>query len=240
MDFIPGFCQGVSRVLVSHPFDYIRLHLQTNKYNSIKDVVKNIKFNKLYKGVSVPLISIPIERAIQFKCFEYFSNKDLNPFISGSLCGCVNTIFSLPSSYICNNFILSKTSTNLALFIKNELKIKNIYNGFKPELIRSISASGIYLGVYGSLRNKYGNNIYQSIINSTISGWSVWTLTYPFETIKIEQQIKNQNIITILKNRIYKYGIFNLWKGITPIYIRTIPSSIIGMIVYEEVRKNII
>ena len=59
------------------------------------------------------------------------------------------------------------------------------------------------------------------------------------ETIKVEQQIKNNTIGTILKHRITTYGVFNLWKGITPVYVRTIPSSICGMVMYEYTKKII-
>jgi len=43
---------------------------------------------------------------------------------------------------------------------------------------------------------------------------------------------------SILNNRLSNYGILNLWKGISTIYIRTLPSSILGMVVYEETKKN--
>ena len=37
MDLIPGFLQGITRVLISQPFDNVRLHLQTNKVETIRD-----------------------------------------------------------------------------------------------------------------------------------------------------------------------------------------------------------
>ena len=118
--------------------------------------------------------------------------------------------------------------------MKNPLEL---YNGFKPEILRSVLASSIYLGSYGKMRNLYGNDLRQSIINGAVAGITLWTITYPIETIKIEQQINNRKIITILNNRISNYGILNLWKGISAVYIRTLPSSIVGMVVYEETKK---
>lgn len=238
-DFIPGYLQGLSRVIVSHPFDYIRLYLQTNESKSIKHFLKNNNFKTLYRGVGIPLFSVPIDRAIQFKCYEYL-NKEFNPFISGSLCGIVSSLFTLPTSYICNNYILNKNKNDIIKFIKeisNINEFKKIYNGFKPEIMRSVVGTSIYLGVYGNMRDKFGNSIYQSILNSSIAGISVWTITYPLETLKVEQQFRNKSLKDIYKYRIKKYGFLNLWKGILPVYIRTIPSSIIGMVVYEESKK---
>ena len=87
------------------------------------------------------------------------------------------------------------------------------------------------------MREKYGNDLHQSAINGAVAGCCVWTITYPVETIKVEQQIYNRSITSILKKRISNFGVLNLLKGILPVYLRTLPSSIIGMTVYEEVKK---
>jgi len=240
MDFLPGFFQGATRVLISHPFDYIKLYLQSNKSASFSHFFKKNKISSLYRGVSVPLITVPIDRAIQFRIFEYLNDYKLSPFISGVLCGGVSVLFTLPSSFVCNNYILQKKEKKLINFtrtvIQNPLQL---YNGFKPELLRSTIGTSIYLGTYGYMRNKYGNDVKQSMINGTITGWATWTVTYPIDTLKVEQQINNRNIINILTNRIKNYGILNLWKGISQIYIRTLPSSCCGMVVYEQVKKMI-
>jgi len=90
------------------------------------------------------------------------------------------------------------------------------------------------------MRNKFGNDGKQSIINGAIAGITVWTITYPLETLKVEQQVNNNiSLKKIYNERVKKYGFFNLWKGILPIYIRTLPSSIIGMVVYEKSRDLI-
>lgn len=238
MDFLPGFFQGITRVLVSHPFDYVKLYLQTNKYVSVKDFFKNNKVSSLYRGVGIPLLTVPIDRAIQFRIFESLNNYKLNPFLSGSICGIVSVIFTLPSSYVCNNYILNNKEKSILKFTKKIIKQPlQLYNGIKPEILRSSIGTSIYLGTYGKMREFYGNNLYQSIINGAIAGWSVWTITYPIDTIKVEQQLKNEKIINIIRYRLSNYGVFNFWKGITPIYVRTLPSSILGMVVYEEIKK---
>ena len=54
MDFIPGYLQGITRVFISHPFDYIRIYLQTNRSSSIIDFFKNHSYKNLYRGVGIP------------------------------------------------------------------------------------------------------------------------------------------------------------------------------------------
>lgn len=240
MDFLPGFCQGVSRVLVSHPFDYVRLYLQSNKSNSIKHFFQNNKISSLYRGVGIPLITVPIDRAIQFRIYEKLNKINVSPLLSGSICGFASVFFTLPSSYICNNYVLNIEKRSIYEFTKEIIqKPLQLYNGFKPELFKSTLGTSIYIGTYGTMRNNFGNDFKQSIINGAVAGLSVWTITYPIETIKVEQQLNNRSVILILKQRITKHGILNLWKGISTVYIRTLPSSIVGMVVYEEVKKLI-
>jgi hypothetical protein len=241
MDFLPGFLQGITRVIISHPFDYVRVYLQSNKSTSVKHFFAKNSVTSLYRGVAIPLITVPIDRAIQLKAYEHF-NKQMNPFFSGCFCGIISSFFTLPSSFICNNYVLNKNEKSLLTFTKgifNNNSLKIFYRGYKPEIARSILSTSIYLGVYGNMRKKFGNTNLQCAINSAVAGISVWTVAYPFETIKLEQQISNKRISSILLSRIRTYGVMNLWKGISPLYIRTIPSSIIGMMVYEKVRKII-
>jgi len=234
-DLIPGYCSGMVRVLISHPFDYIRLYLQMNRSNTFKEFFQEIPITKLYKGVKIPLMIVPIDRSIQFKSYEYLNKLQFNPFVSGALCGIISTLFTLPSNYLINKYLLDKHRTIMDI-LKNDYS--NMYKGFRPEIIRSILGSGIYLGVYGSMRNRYPpNDTIQSIINSSFAGIAVWTITYPLDTLKVEQQIHHYTIEEIYTKRIKIKGFFNLWKGILPIYIRSIPSSSAGMLVYETVRK---
>jgi len=238
MDLIPGFFQGLTRVLISHPFDYVRLYIQSNKNKGIKNFFKKNSIKTLYRGVSVPLITVPVDRAIQFKIYETLNKRDISPFLSGAISGLFSSFFTMPSSYICNNYVLNKNERSLYYFVKKTFYSPlKLYNGIKPEIARSIIGTSIYLGTYGHMRNNYGSDLRQSIINGAVAGWSVWTITYPLETIKIEQQLNNKKIMDILKYRISKYGILNLWKGISLIYIRTLPSSIGGMVVYEQMRN---
>ena len=235
-DFIPGYFQGITRVIISYPFDYVRLFLQTNNLHSYKDFFNKHSLFSLYRGVSLSLFAIPIDRAIQFRNYEYLNSKNINPFISGAICGVISPIYMLPFNYITNKYILDYKKNNITIFIKN-IDPKKLYNGFKPELFRNLIGSSVYMGTYGWIRNNFPNDIKYNILNGAISGITVWTVTYPLDTLKVEQQLNNKNVYDILYTRTKTYGILNLWKGILPIYIKTLPSSIGGILVYEQVRK---
>lgn len=240
MDFIPGFAQGTVRVLISYPFDYLKTHLQMNKTPSIKEFVKNNSIKSVYRGASLSLMTIPVERAIQYKLYETF-NKKMNPFGSGIICGAISSCISLPMNSVINNYILNEKEKNLREYLKNTVKtnsVKSYFYGYKPELMRSTLSTTIYLGVYGNMRNRFGNDGLQCAINSSVAGVSLWTFAYPFETLKIEQQTNgNLAMIDVVKTRVNEKGVFNMWRGILPVYVRTLPSSVAGMLVYEKMRE---
>ena len=71
MDFLPGFIQGLTRTLISYPFDYAKVQLQKDNYLNSKDFMKNY-FKKhspisLYRGCFLPLVIVSIDRSIQYK-----------------------------------------------------------------------------------------------------------------------------------------------------------------------------
>jgi hypothetical protein len=235
MDFIPGYSEGIILTITAHPFYYVKLHLQTNKYNSTKDFLKQNSYKQLYRGIAISLTVVPVDRAIQFKCCESL-NAHVSPFLSGGICGLISTSFMLPHDYVCNNYILNKNNTSQLTFIKRKFKDKKytkIFMGWKPEILRSMMFRSIYLGTYGTMRNKYGSDLSQLVINSSVSGILSWTITYPVDTIKVEQQITTKGTTQIIKQRIKTYGILNFWKGIGPVYLKTVATSICGMTVYE-------
>ena len=60
-EYIPGFLQGLTRVCISYPFDYVRIFLQINNKDNISTILKS---NNLYRGLYIPLLSVPIDRLL--------------------------------------------------------------------------------------------------------------------------------------------------------------------------------
>jgi hypothetical protein len=190
----------------------------------------------------IPLATVPLDRALQYRLFEYFNAK-MNPVGSGIICGAISSAINLPLSSISNNYILNERETSVSKYVRNMCKTKDFaffLNGYKPELMRSVLSTTIYLGVYGNMRNRFGNSKKQCVANSVVAGITLWTFAYPFDTLKVEQQTnKNVSMRCILQERIQTHGFFNLWRGIMPVYARTLPSASIGMLVYETSKRYI-
>ena len=79
IQLLPGFLQGITRVCISYPFDYLRLTLQTSKEKTIISSFKN-NYRNLYRGLFFPLLTVPIDRGITFYIYEKLKREKVNPY----------------------------------------------------------------------------------------------------------------------------------------------------------------
>ena len=92
--------------------------------------------------------------------------------------------------------------------------------------MRNNLSSIVYLYTYKKLSDNFNN----PFVNGSISSFALWTLFYPLDTIKVKKFINNDTYLNILKKNTLK----SLYNGIGLVYLRTIPSAGLGMLVYEK------
>jgi hypothetical protein len=237
MDLLPGYLQGITRVMISYPFDYVRTNIQAKNITLLQYFKSLTSYKHLYSGVSIPLFTVPIDRAISFKIYETLIGHQVSPYVAGGTCGIISSFINQPFNFIVNNYITRKPDSahiSLAKFIENNIHKGELFIGFRTELCRSVISSGIYLGVYGHIRQKYGTDKWTTVINAIASSIVLWTFIYPLETIKVLQQTQKEHSVTSILKR---EKVHALWRGISIMYIRNIPSSVAGMLVYETIKK---
>ena len=200
-NFLPGFCMGITRSIVSHPFEILKIKSQLNITNNIK----------LYKGLHYSIIATGIERGVQFAAYDFFRKND-NNLISSIKSGFLSTTIALPYNfYLVNKSIINK---------KVNFTYDNLKKTIPLEFSRTLIGSSIFMFTYNeSKENKLP--LWLSAFNGTTCSWLIM---YPADSLR--------NMV-ISKRINYK----NLYKGIQYPILRSIPSSIIGMYVYEKVKK---
>ena len=112
------------------------------------------------------------------------------------------------------------------------------YKGFQINLYKDFIFGGTYLGIYGTLRNysnEFDNKSEWCFLYGGFSSMLTWCIWYPLDVIKTNIQFQ-KNAIHNLRDipqylRLHK---FHIWKGITPILLRTVPISATSMYVYEK------
>lgn len=242
---IPGFMQGVTRVTISYPFDVVKVQLQnmhyTNTVSAFKTIIKTDPF-KLYRASLLTYTTVGIERSLQFYYLEKLNKKNINPLYSSLLISTVNSVYNVPVQYITTNIINNKSPSSTVPFIRNLYKNKiNPYKGYFIETPKNILAATIYFSSYYKIRNTFGEHKYLAPYYGAISGISVWLVIFPIDTIRTEftTQKGNKNIPNIIIERYKHFGLKSFYFGLTPVLFRTIPSSAIGMFVYEYCREYV-
>jgi solute carrier family 25 carnitine/acylcarnitine transporter 20/29 len=226
LDYLPGFIQGITRVLISYPFDYFRIFKQTNiNINFIKEI-KQFKF---YRGIGFPLVSVPVDRAITFNIYEKLKKENYSTLECSLYPSVVSSIYMTPINLINTNYIYLKTKKINEVL--NDNFNKHIFRGFSIEILRNNLSSMVYLYTYKKLSDNFNN----PFINGSISSFTLWTFFYPLDTIKVRKFINNNTYFDIIKESSFK----SLYRGIGLVYLRTIPSAGLGMLFYENSKKYI-
>jgi hypothetical protein len=230
LHLVPGFCQGLIRVFVSYPFDIVKVHMQTHPVTMIdclRDFWKNDKF-KFYRGSSISFCVVPVDRSLQYFMYERL-NKHVNPFVSGWIVGTVSGIYNVPVQSIISNLALTKDKPKLQMFVNTFVKengVKHMYKGTRVEILRLAAFTSLYLGIYGYLRRRDEN---MPFMNGVITSISSWLIMFPIDTMRTRVQTSEQTYKTISYQ--------NMYRGLLPVLLRTVPSAGLGMYVYEHTRK---
>ena len=245
LSFLPGYCQGLSKVFTTYPFDVIKTKMQinnkTNTFTTFKYLCKNDP-KIFFRGINIPLLTFPIDRAISYKIYEDLNKLDFNPYQSALCGGLVSSIFNVPMQYITTNAINTniKNYKGTMNIIKNTLKDKKkFFNGYSLDTIRSLSGSTIFLGTYGNIKQNFKESKQNTIISSLSAITVTWLLTFPLDTLRVLKQVSNDTIYSIAIKRYKSSGVLSFYTGLTPVLFRSIPATTIGMLVYEEVKRLI-
>lgn len=129
---IIAFLLGAAGVLVGHPFDTVKVHLQTDdpknpKYKGTLHCMKTIylldNFRGLYRGITSPMMGIGIVNAIVFGVYGNVQRLTDNP---NSLFShfCAGATAGIAQSFVCAPMELAKTQLQLSRQIENNHKFK--------------------------------------------------------------------------------------------------------------------
>jgi hypothetical protein len=233
MELIPGFLQGVTRVLISYPFDYIRTNLQSQEYTTIRSYIKknNLSIRNAYRGCTLPLITVPVDRSLQFFIFERIS-KDNSIIKASIISSIISSIYSVPVNFLSTQLITSHKRLTLN-DVRTFINQSKHYTGFSADLSKSFLGSMLYTSIYGSLRKNIHKDNHNYFMFGTITSIASWSVIYPLDTIRVIKQVSNKSYFNILKTSSIK----SLYSGFSIILARSVPSAGCGMVVYEKSKQ---
>jgi solute carrier family 25 carnitine/acylcarnitine transporter 20/29 len=235
--FAFGALSGMTGVLISHPFDTIKTHIQNNK--SI-----NYNFKNLYRGITPPLCGVGLEKALVFGSYELANKYFNNVFISGLTAGLTASLIVTPYERLKILIQMNNSHKN----ISKNLSLPFLYKGLTTTFTREVPGFGIYFSVYNYGISKIYNNQAPTSIGSFLlgglSGAVAWLFIYPQDMIKtrLQSALDNKKTAKEIIQEIYKSNnknkLLQFYKGFHLALLRAIPLHAGTFCAMDYLKKN--
>lgn len=251
--FTAGGFGGVCAVLTGHPFDLVKVRLQTGLYNSSRECIKATLRNDgalgLYRGVLPPLIGVTPMFAVSFwgydlgkRLIQKSGSKQNGDSMTIGQVSAAGFFSAIPTTAIAAPFervkvmmqIQDGKSSMVAVVKKmySEGGLASIFKGSLATLARDGPGSAVYFATYEYLKQKWsapGQDLSIGAITMAggFAGVAMWTCVFPIDTVKSNLQSSNIKLsVTQAANSIYKKGgVKAFFPGIGPALARSFPAN---------------
>ncbi|XP_054743577.1 mitochondrial basic amino acids transporter isoform X1 [Anastrepha obliqua] len=208
-DFVAGCLGGCAGVLVGHPFDTVKVHLQMQDvknpiyrgtFHCISSLIQTDGTRSLYRGMSSPLMGISVVNAIVFGVYGNVQRQieDSNSLFSHFIAGCAS---GLSQSIACSPMELAKTRMQLQHLDPKAPQFKSPFqcirhiiqrDGFKGGFrglgitaARDVPAFAAYFVSYEWLMSLSEKpNVLHALAAGGMAGIASWLVCYPTDVVK--------------------------------------------------------
>ncbi|KZT56821.1 mitochondrial carrier [Calocera cornea HHB12733] len=210
---LAGTIGGVAGMVVSYPFDTVRVRLQNPEtapryggmVHAFRLIVKEEKIRGLFKGMTSPLLTLAPLNGLVFGAYGYFlrlQSPNLAPgeyaplwqvLIAGTLAGVLGSTIAAPVELvkIRQQNLLSTQAQPSTLAVVKEIWRKRgftgLYRGFSATALRD-SGGGPYFLTYEALHRLNPHSPLTPLYAGGAAGVVGWLSTFPFDVIKTRMQ----------------------------------------------------
>uniref|UniRef100_A0A0R3PE85 Mitochondrial ornithine transporter 1 n=1 Tax=Angiostrongylus costaricensis TaxID=334426 RepID=A0A0R3PE85_ANGCS len=259
------FSGGIANVYAGQPLDTVKVKVQTfphlykNWVFCLRDTYRLDGIRGLYAG-TVPALAANIsENAVLFAAYGYCQKasdvKTMTPVenaASGSLAAVFAAIVLCPTELVKCRLQAARevgvpcTPFSVCRDMWRDKGIRGFFVGMTPTLAREVPGYFFFFGSYETSRylfSKEGQHkddigLVKTAISGAVGGMSLWTATFPFDSIKSRMQVTGKGSFLRLLIHVAKTeGVRSLYKGLLPTLVRTSLASGSLFVTYEESRK---
>ncbi|RCK62359.1 Mitochondrial carnitine carrier [Candida viswanathii] len=264
--FAAGGFGGICAVLTGHPFDLVKVRLQTGLYKSsvqcVKETIAKDGLFGLYRGVLPPLLGVTPMFAVSFwgydvgkKLVSSFTGKSVDKFEIKDI-STAGFISAIPTTLVAAPFERVKVMMQIQEGAKSKSMgavvaemyrtggIRSIFKGTVATLARDGPGSALYFATYEWVKKELtapGQDLSLFAITTAggFAGIAMWLGVFPIDTIKSTQQSSNVkvSIAQATKNIYAKGGIKAFFPGVGPALARAFPANAATFLGVELARK---
>lgn len=251
--FASGGFGGVCAVLTGHPFDLVKVRLQTGVYKTTAECLKGTLAKDgllgFYRGVMPPLLGVTPMFAVSFwgydmgkKLVSGYTGTKVEDFTVGQI-STAGFISAIPTTAVAAPFERVKVMMQVQSGAKSSMGsviaemyrtggLRSIFKGSVATLARDGPGSALYFATYEYVKaalSSPGKDLSLGAISIAggCAGMSMWLGVFPIDTIKSTQQSSNVNIsiVKATKSIYAKAGLKGFFPGVGPALARSFPAN---------------
>lgn len=267
--FIAGAIAGVSEILTFYPLDVVKTRMQLERgaspslVTSLKNIVAQEGFGRLYKGLVPPLLLEAPKRATKFAANDFWGKtyRDLSgsPKMTQSLSILTGMSAGATESFVVVPFELVKIRLqDKATTFKGPLEVVRhivrhdgmlgLYAGMESTFWRHLWWNGGFFGSIFQVRamlpkaDTYSGGLLNNFISGSVGGFVGTALNTPFDVVKSRIQ-GTARVPGVIPKYNWTYpsliiiareeGIAALYKGFVPKVLRLAPGGGVLLLVVE-------
>ena len=241
--------------ICTYPIDYVKTLIQVNKKGGfVTFFSKTISENRfmIYSGIKPALLRHLVYSTLRVSIYEKITEtKSLNSkFLIGGVSGAISQFIASPFDLLKVRYITNKHLNNSIYYeLKGIIKENGFYGlwkGATPNIMRGSLVNFGELATYQISKDNIKKNLNLDecsllhFLSSLSSGFAGAICCTPADVIKSRLMKKNSEysgIIDCTKKTILNEGIFAMYKGFIPIWLRLAPWQIIFWTSYEKLRS---
>ncbi|KAJ3341790.1 hypothetical protein HDU93_004174 [Gonapodya sp. JEL0774] len=268
-EFAGGTVGGWAQVLVGHPFDTIKVRIQTNNQyrnalHALTDTLKNEGPQALYKGVTSPIIGIGLVNAVIFSFYGKI-RRLINPDYPNSPLTSAQTFYAGLATGTATAFVNAPVE-HLKIRLQTQYGSRGSANtvnngGVAPQTLRSLTAHLVRTRGVSSLFRGLGVTVVRDTPSFAFYFWSYEMVTKALETraARVSGAPRELNVaelilaggtafqanynysssLEVVRDVYARKGIGGFFKGVGPTLVRAFPANAATFLAYEMTMRRI-
>ncbi|XP_033615415.1 calcium-binding mitochondrial carrier protein SCaMC-3 isoform X2 [Fukomys damarensis] len=260
---VAGAVAGAVSRTGTAPLDRLKVFMQvhaskTNRLNilgGLRSMVREGGVRSLWRGNGINVLKIAPESAIKFMAYEQIKRAIRGQqdtlhvqerFVAGSLAGATAQTVIYPMEVLKTRLTLRRTGQYNGLLdcarrILEQEGPRAFYRGYLPNVLGIIPYAGIDLAVYETLKNRWLQQCGRESANpgilvllacGTISSTCGQIASYPLALVRTRMQAQG-----LLRHILAQEGVWGLYRGIAPNFMKVIPAVSLSYVVYENMKQ---
>ena len=246
---------GVARAVIGHPFDTLKIKLQTrpdlyrSSQTALQSVLKSDGIAGLFKGIKAPIVGNAATSTVHFSVFNHFHENN-HAIIAGALAGAAGSFIVSPIEYVrikmqlANQFDNQKSYKGAMDCAKHIIQQHGynplaMYRGLGITMARESIGYAAFFGAYYMIESPTGIKLADDVLRGCVCGLALWRSMYPLDCIKSRMQgaileHKHHGPVWHALDVFRTLGIRGFFKGFSITMLRAIPVNVALVLTVEH------